>query len=209
MAKCTHCLQRKAKRHCPALGSNICPLCCGLLREKTLHCPKDCRYLAQHKPYQEKKVIQKRQTYSPDIAENERLSWLTLHIEAPLKEAAEKRPALSDREAVLALEYVREKTEKEKTVLLLSQPSNPAQNEIGEAIFRSLEQCRYEGQIILPQPLAGYSKEEKLKCLENVILAVKSLAKGDLDGRGYVQDLIERFNRLKEVSGQKRIVSPT
>jgi hypothetical protein len=209
MAKCSYCRQRKAKRHCPALGSDICPLCCGLLREKTLHCPKDCRYLVQHKPYQEKKVIQKRQTYSPDIAQDERLNWLTLHIEAPLKESADKKSSFSDREAVLALEYAREKTEKEKTVLLLSQPNNPVQNEIGEAIFQSLEQCRYERQIILPRPMAGYSKEEKLKCLENVILAVKFMAKGDLDGRNYIQDLIERFSRLKEVSGQKRIVSPT
>jgi hypothetical protein len=209
MAKCTHCLQRKAKRHCPALGSDICPICCGQLREKTLHCPQGCRYLTQHKPYQEKKVIQKRRTYSPDIVQDERLSWLILHIEAPLKETAEEHPGFSDREAVLALEYAREKTEKEKTVLLLPQPSSPGQNEIGEAIFQSLEQCRYERQIILPQPMAGYSKGEKLKCLENVILAVKFIAQGDLDGRNYLQDLIERFGRLKGASGQKRIVSPT
>jgi hypothetical protein len=35
------------------------------------------------------------------------------------------------------------------------------------------------------------------------------MAKGDLDGRGYIQDLIERFGRLKEISGQNRIISPT
>jgi hypothetical protein len=209
MAKCAHCRQRKAKRHCPALGSDICPLCCGLLREKKLCCPPDCRYLAQHKPYQEKRVIQKRQTYSPGIAQDERLNWLILHIEAPLQESGEKQPGFSDREAVLALEYAREKIEKGKTILLLARENSRVKNEIGEAVFQSLEQCRYERQIILPQTIAGYSKEEKLKCLENVILAVKFMAKGDLDGRGYIQDLIERFGRLKEISGQMRIVSPT
>jgi len=209
VAKCSHCLQRKAKRHCPALGSDICPLCCGLLREKKLCCPGGCRYLAEHKPYQEKRVIQKRQTYSPDITRDERLSWLILHIEAPLKEHGEKEAGFSDKEAVLALEYAREKIEKDRPVLLLAQENNRVKNEIGEAVFQSIEQCRYERQIILPQPVASYSREEKLKCLENVILAVKFMAKGDLDARGYIQDLIGRFDRLKEMSGQKRIVSPT
>lgn len=208
MAKCSHCGQRKAKRHCPALGSEICPLCCGLLREKKLHCPSDCCYLAAHKPYQEKRVIQKKQAYSPDIAGDERLNWLILHIEAPLKDWGEKQSGFSDKEAVLALEYAREKIEKEKSILLLARENSRVKNEIGEAIFQNIEQCRFERQIILPQPMAGYSKEEKIKCLENVILAVKFMAQGNLDGRSYIQDLIERFGRLKKMSGQKRIVPP-
>ena len=209
MAKCSHCRRRKAKRHCPALGSDLCSLCCGLLREKKLHCPPDCRFLGEHRSYQDKRIIQKKHTYSPDIGQDERLNWLALHIEAPLKEWGEKRPEFSDKEAVLALEYARAKIEKEKSILLLAQENRRVKNEIGEAVFQSLEQCRYERQIILPQSVAAYSKEEKLKCLENIILAVKFMAKGDLDGRSYIQDLIERFSRLKKVSGQKRIVSPS
>jgi len=208
MAKCPHCGQRKAKRHCPALGSDICPLCCGRVREKTLHCPSDCRYLAAHKPYQETRMMQKKQAYSPDIAGDEKLNWLMLHIEAPLKEWGEKKPGFSDREAVLALEYAREKIEKQRSILLLAQENRRVKNEIGEAVFQSLEHCRYERHIILPQPVAGYSKEEKLKCLEHIILGIKLMARGDLDGRSYIQDLIERFGRLKKMSGQKRIVSP-
>jgi len=179
------------------------------LREKKLHCPPDCRFLGEHRSYQDKRIIQKKHTYSPDIGQDERLNWLALHIEAPLKEWGEKRPEFSDKEAVLALEYARAKIEKEKSILLLAQENRRVKNEIGEAVFQSLEQCRYERQIILPQSVAAYSKEEKLKCLENIILAVKFMAKGDLDGRSYIQDLIERFSRLKKVSGQKRIVSPS
>jgi hypothetical protein len=208
MAKCSHCRQRKAKRLCLALGTNLCSLCCGRLREKTLHCPPACRYLAQHKPYQEKKVIQKRQAYTPEIARDERLNWLILHIEAPLKEAEEKLPGLTDREAVLALEYARQNIEKEKAVLLFAQESGRVRNEVGEAVFQSLQQCRYERQIILPQPTAGYSREEKLRCLDHVILAAKFKARGQLEGRSYIQDLLERFSRLRELSGQKKIVSP-
>ena len=35
-----------------ALGEPICSLCCGVLREKEIHCPSNCTFLVKHKPYQ-------------------------------------------------------------------------------------------------------------------------------------------------------------
>lgn len=209
MAKCSHCRQRKAKRHCPALGSELCPLCCGQLREKTLHCPANCPFLARHKPYQEKKIIQKKRTFSRDVFDDERLNWLTLHIEAPLQALAEKDSVLTDRDAVLALEYARDRVEEERPRLLVPQGERRPQNELGEAIFQSLEQCRYQRAIILLQEVEAYKKEEKLKCLENVILALKAMAKGHLDGRAYLADLSRRFGKLQKLSEQKKVVSST
>jgi hypothetical protein len=43
---CPLCRQRKARRACPALGQDICPVCCGTKRLKEIACPADCRYLA-------------------------------------------------------------------------------------------------------------------------------------------------------------------
>ena len=43
---CPSCGQRKARRACPALGSNICPVCCGTKRLVEIKCPADCGYLA-------------------------------------------------------------------------------------------------------------------------------------------------------------------
>ncbi len=43
--KCTQCGKNPAKRFCPALDRNICPVCCGTSRMKTIDCPKDCGYL--------------------------------------------------------------------------------------------------------------------------------------------------------------------
>ena len=44
---CPICKKRKAKRHCPAKGTQICSRCCGAEREVTIDCPFDCRYLQE------------------------------------------------------------------------------------------------------------------------------------------------------------------
>jgi hypothetical protein len=208
MATCAQCHRRKAKRHCPALGSDLCPLCCGLLREKKIHCPANCPFLIRHRPYQEKKVIEKKQTFSGDILQDERLNWLTLNIEAPLKEYGEKNPSFTDRDVILALEFARQKVEKKKSRLVLPQEKEEPKNDAGEAVFESIEQCRFQRKIILLEGLETYRREEKLKCLDNVIAAVKYLARGHLEGRNYIQDLSQRFARIKELSQQKKILSP-
>jgi hypothetical protein len=42
---CPSCGQRKAKRPCPALGHDICPVCCGTKRLREIACPPTCGYL--------------------------------------------------------------------------------------------------------------------------------------------------------------------
>jgi hypothetical protein len=43
---CPVCHQRKAKRACPALGKQICAVCCGTKRLTEIACPPDCGYLS-------------------------------------------------------------------------------------------------------------------------------------------------------------------
>jgi hypothetical protein len=208
MMNCSHCRRRKAKRRCLALGSDLCPLCCGLLREKELHCPPGCRFLVQHKPYQEDKIIRRKRTPAPaKEPQDERLNWLALTIEACLHDYAGRYTAFRDRDAVLALEYARDKTEKGRSRLLLTQEESRVKNEAGEAILTSLDEARFEKKIILPQDVARYSTDEKLKSLENVILRVKYATRSGLDGRAYLQDLARRMDRLKEFSDRKKVVS--
>ncbi len=47
MAKptCPACGTRRARRACPALGQQICPVCCGTKRLVEIACPSDCSYL--------------------------------------------------------------------------------------------------------------------------------------------------------------------
>jgi len=209
MARCSRCQQRKAKRACPALGSPLCPLCCGRLREKELHCPPGCLYLSQHKPYQENRVLQKKGTFSAEVLHDERLAWLTLNIEASLKDFGERKPDFIDKDAILALEYAKSRVEKGQSLIVLAKDEGPAKNDAGEAVLQSLNQCRFQRKIILPQNLEMYNPEEKIKCLENTILAVKHLARGQLEGRAYLQDIDRRLARLQGSSGQAKSITPT
>jgi hypothetical protein len=43
---CPLCEQRRARRACPALGHEICAVCCGTKRLTEIRCPDDCPYLA-------------------------------------------------------------------------------------------------------------------------------------------------------------------
>ena len=50
---CPLCRQRKARRSCPALGQQICAVCCGTKRLVEIQCPETCAYLAsarEHPP---------------------------------------------------------------------------------------------------------------------------------------------------------------
>lgn len=215
MAKCVKCKQRKAKRHCPALGDDLCSLCCGLLREKEIHCPSTCTFLVTHKPYQEKRILEKKETAAPrnraaeeDILKDERMVWLAFHAEAPLKVYGERIESFTDKDAIMALEYAKEKIEKGERLIHLPGEEIKPKNEVGEAIYQSMEKCRYEKDIILPGEIQSYSKEEKLKCLERIVLSAKYLARGNFEGRNYMQELLARFDKIKDLSLKKKVITP-
>src|SRR6195256_4296581 len=50
---CSLCGTRRARRGCPALGKQICAVCCGTKRLVEIRCPADCPWLAsarEHPP---------------------------------------------------------------------------------------------------------------------------------------------------------------
>lgn len=49
--RCPLCRLRPAKRSCPALGREICPVCCGTKRQVEIRCPADCPYLASSRAH--------------------------------------------------------------------------------------------------------------------------------------------------------------
>jgi hypothetical protein len=71
MAKCPKCSSRKAKRSCPALGTEICPICCGEGRLKTIACPESCSYL-QSELYQHRRRKERAASRGRDFLESTR-----------------------------------------------------------------------------------------------------------------------------------------
>lgn len=215
MAKCIKCKKRKAKRYCTAKGESLCNLCCGLLREKEIHCPPSCSFLRKHKLYQEKRILDKKQTSLPsrsspeeDILHDERMAWLAYHAEMPLIKYGEAQETFSDKDALLALEYARDKIEREVSRVFLPEERIKPFNEIGEAILQNVERCRYEKKIIISGETQTYKKAEKIKCLERVILTVKHFAQGKYEERRYIEYLIQRFAKIREFSQQNKILAP-
>jgi hypothetical protein len=52
-----------------------------------------------------------------------------------------------------------------------------------------------------------YKKEENIQVLEWIMLSVRNSAQGNYEGRNYIEQLIERFSRLKKLSRQKKIIT--
>lgn len=46
-ARCHLCESRPPRRSCPALGRDICAVCCGEQREQTIDCPLECPHLRE------------------------------------------------------------------------------------------------------------------------------------------------------------------
>lgn len=209
MTKCSKCHKRKAKRSCAALGTQLCPQCCGKLRGREIICPGSCPYLGKHSAYQERRIIErdKKAPFSPadDILRDERMAWLALHAEIPIFSLAARQESIRDRDAYAALVYARKHLEHKGTLILLSdshlRPSNP----LGEAVSKSLEDCRYQKRIILPGESQSYSIEEMCRVLDRVLLSVRTAAGEDLSGTNYLEQLFKRMSQLQAAPPTHRI----
>lgn len=210
---CRKCGKRLAKRSCPALGSAICQLCCGQLRGKEVHCPPACPHLAAHKHYQEKRVIERkpdgRRAAGQDILRDERLAWLAYRIEAALFEQAGRQPDFADKDAVLALEYAREKIKKGAGRLIIPGAALKPANQAGEAVLQAVERSRYQASVVLESGLEDYKREEKLACLERVSSGIKLALEADPSGRAYLKDLAARFAKAATGDRAKKLITLT
>jgi len=214
MVKCAKCRQRKAKRRCPALRDDLCPACCGRYREKDIPCPPTCRFLAEHKPYQEEKALRRRPertgrtaAKSKEVDTDERLAWLGWHIEAPLSEIGESRPEWTDGDAILSLEYARDKLARGRVLLLLPGEERRPSNAAGEAVFQSMEACRFEKTVLLSSGAEGYTAEEKIAALDRVVLAARDLARENVRGRSYLEHLRQTFARIRDASRASKLIT--
>jgi len=58
---CPLCGVRRARRGCPALGKEICPVCCGTKRLVQIECPNDCAWLASAREHPPAVVVRQQQ----------------------------------------------------------------------------------------------------------------------------------------------------
>jgi hypothetical protein len=58
---CPLCGERKARRTCPAIGKQICTVCCGTKRLTAIQCPSDCVYLASAREHPPAAVVRRQE----------------------------------------------------------------------------------------------------------------------------------------------------
>lgn len=215
MAKCSRCETRKARRRCTALGSDICSLCCGRIRGKDIHCPPGCEYLAQHTPYQEKKVLERKAVPAAgsarrkkEAALDERMKWLLFSLEAILKEIADRSPAFRDKDVLLACQYAKDKLAKGERRLILPGEIHRPGNAAGEAVYQAVSRCRFERTSLIAGTAEAYTSEEQTTALDDLIRTVKSIARDQWEGRTFLDRLSERFDRIGGLSGEPRLIKP-
>ena len=105
---CKICGKRRAKRFCPAVSGDICPICCGTEREVSLSCPLECEYLQEGHRREKPVTISEKELAYPDIRVNEEFirehEELLLFCIYSLVQAALRTPGAIDADVMTALE---------------------------------------------------------------------------------------------------------
>lgn len=71
-AKCHLCETRPPRRACPALGRDICAVCCGEQREESIDCPLECPHLREARQHERPPARDAKTLPNADIEVTER-----------------------------------------------------------------------------------------------------------------------------------------
>ena len=145
-APCQLCQKKRARRHYPGLGRDICPSCCGAERENTIDCPSACEYLQEARvrehpaPPPEDEIPNRDIHVSEDFLREK--EPLVLFLSAALARAMEREKAVDPdaREALDAL--IRTYRTLESGLIYETRPSNPYAAALQDALKIAIEDLR-------------------------------------------------------------------
>ena len=169
MAKltCPACGRRRARRACPALGQQICPVCCGTKRIVEIACPSDCSYLLSanaHPPA----VVQRQQErdfgfllplFGPL---SERQQQIALLLQAALRDDATDAAPQSDADVEQAAKAAAETYETaSRGIVYEHRPASLGAQRLTSALQAVVEERRKEGKRMSDTDVAA-----ALRCIE-------------------------------------------
>ncbi|HLW75615.1 MAG TPA: hypothetical protein VKS01_01500 [Bryobacteraceae bacterium] len=143
---CKICNQRRARRHCPGAGAEICPQCCGAERENTIDCPSDCEHLRAARRHEQLAPIQAADVPNRDIhleetfvrKHDELIAWLTSALAAAMEK--ERAVDFDAREALEAM--IKTYRTLESGLIYETKPPNPYAASIQQSLQESLGKLR-------------------------------------------------------------------
>jgi hypothetical protein len=137
---CKICGKKRARRHCPGVGGEICPTCCGTEREVTVDCPIDCEYLQAARQHEQPVELTDIPNKDVRISENfirdheALVTWLTMALAEVMQK--ERAVDLDAREGLEAL--VRTYRTRESGLIYETRPQNPYAAAIQQALVESI-----------------------------------------------------------------------
>ena len=143
---CKLCGKRRARRHCPGVGGDICAQCCGAGRENTIDCPSACEHLRQARLHEAPPPVSEQELPNRDIRLSEDFirehEPLLLTLALALKKAMETGQAvdLDAREGLEAL--IRTYRTLQSGLIYETRPQNPYAAAIRESLRESIEEFR-------------------------------------------------------------------
>ena len=148
MSVCDICEKRRAKRFCPGIRNDICPICCGEEREVSVDCPWDCEFLQQARQREEPRELDPDEIPNKDIEITDRFlrqnEQLFLGVAGALLEAAAQTSAVDNdvREAFAAM--IKTHLTLESGIIYESRSNNPYASAIQQHLNAAIEQFRQE-----------------------------------------------------------------
>jgi hypothetical protein len=142
---CRICEKRRPRRFCPGVGGDICPICCGTEREKTVNCPLSCPYLQEARKYEKLPDVDPRQFPNQDIKVDEgfleRNEPLLILIASSLARVALETTGAVDGDAKEALDsLVRTYRALQSGLVYEVRPENPIAGRIHSGVQQALHE---------------------------------------------------------------------
>jgi len=143
---CKLCAKRRAKRHCPGVQDDICPVCCGTERENTVDCPLDCEFLREARLRDRPVRVKEENLPNKDIHLNEdfirKQEHVVMWLGNALARVMETRKSV-DGDAREGLEtLIKTYRTLESGLIYESRPGNPYAAEIQEAMKQAIDELR-------------------------------------------------------------------
>lgn len=194
---CRICHTRRAKRHCPGIGGDICPLCCGDQREVNVSCPLDCPYLAEARLHERPLEIDRNALPNKDVRLTEEFvrdhQELILFCSFTLAEAAIRTAGATDADLLSALDaLIRTHRTLESGLVYETKPSDRVAADVQESFERSLTdfQKRRESE----ESRSPYRNAEILGALVFVERSAFTQRNGRPRGRAFIDFVRTRLN---------------
>lgn len=141
---CKICGKRRARRYCPAVQGDICPICCGTEREVSLSCPIECEYLREAHRHEKAVPVSEKELSNRDVVVSEEFirshEELLLFCVYSLVQAALRTPGAIDADVMAALEaLIQTRRTLDSGLVYETRPENSVAAAVQRAFTASLD----------------------------------------------------------------------